>query len=235
MDGTQVVANEMADLEAQLADLDLGEIVEAPEEEAEVEAAIEEIEEGDLEDLEADLGRQEAYATQTAEEIETTDPEAAVKVSKPAKAGKPRTPGAPRSASRDLATLNADIFVLSGDVAAMDQAAKDAAKTATIAARPTQVKIAEKFDNLFQSICANHKPSTYIMQAFNVLDKAKTMTSTDLVAAFKANMGEGTARSQAGQIMALFAAVKIADRVGQTLTLRDDSNVAEALRKLAGT
>ncbi len=59
------------------------------------------------------------------------------------------------------------------------------------------------------------------------------MTSADLIACYKAaGLGDGTARSQTGQIMALFAAVKIADRIGQTLTLRADSTLATKIRGL---
>lgn len=72
------------------------------------------------------------------------------------------------------------------------------------------------------------------MFAFKLLDEKKTVISADVVGAYKASdLGEGTARSQSGQIMHLFATVGIADRSGQSLTLKGDSTIAERIHKLA--
>lgn len=137
---------------------------------------------------------------------------------------------------RDLSALPADIFVLNIGATPGDP---DAYKASVISRRPNQKKIAEKFDNLFTSIAAGKKPSVYTMFAFGVLDQSKEITSSDLVAAMKASASrsgaaynEGTARSQAGQMMALFASVGIATRNGQKLTMNTDSKIAERLRAL---
>ena len=101
------------------------------------------------------------------------------------------------------------------------------------ALKPAQVKIAEKFENLFTALSVGKAPSTYVMIAFKLLDEKKTVTSADIVAAYKASgLGEGTARSQSGQIMHLFATVEIATRVGQTLTLNASSTIADRIRKV---
>lgn len=100
----------------------------------------------------------------------------------------------------------------------------------TLKLRPAQVKVAEKFDNLFQAIELGNKPSRYVVTGYTLLKANGTMTSADLIGAMKAEgLGDGTARSQTGQVLALFAAVGIANRAGQVLTLRADSTIAKKL------
>jgi hypothetical protein len=56
------------------------------------------------------------------------------------------------------------------------------------------------------------------------------MTSAELVKhLLSKGMGEGTARSQAGQIMALFPALMIATRDGRSLKVNPKSVLTEAL------
>lgn len=206
---------------------------------AEVEAAASGvIDEETLADLDMKLEVQEGYQEQAAAgSIENL--EDAIKAGeKPAKA--PRQARAPREKKegttrvpRDINTVAPEFFVLSGDPATMDPAALEAAKVDTLALKPGQVKIAEKFENLFTAISVGKQPSRFTKIAFDFLNGKGSMTSTDLVGAYKtAGLGEGTARSQAGQMMNLFAAIGIADRVAQTLTLRADSLVAARLRSL---
>lgn len=247
----QTVANENAaadveSVEALLADLDLGDeetTLEAVEELIEDEdEAIEEIVEDevtddDLRDLELREEREQVYQEQ---ESEADANPAAVKEAqtdeKKRAAGKKRAQGSSgKSAStprapRDLSSIAAEFFVLEGDVSAMSDADKEAAKTATMALKPTQKKIAEKFENLFQALSVGKLPSVYVVQAFKLLDQKEVVTSSDIVASFKMTYKQGTAMSQTGQIMNLFHAVKIATRSGQTLTLNKDSVVAQRLR-----
>ena len=196
-----------------------------------------ELDEEEIRKMEAHIERQEAY-----EEQEVTTAPAPVAaattqtVVKPAKT--PRAPAAPRVA-RDLNSVDAKHFVLEGALPT-DQGLLDAAKTDTLKLMPVQKKIAEKFENLFTSIAAGRKPSTFVVMAFKLLDSKGTLSSTDLVAAYKTvgamneNEGynEGTARSQAGQIMNLFDTVKIATRTKQELALNKNSNIAAALRTI---
>lgn len=249
MAGKQTATNETAaadaeNVEALLADLDLGdddveleaieeEVVEA-EAEGEIEISEDEVTEDDLRDLELHEEREAVYQEQ---ESEIDANPAAVKEAKADKgkseAGKKRAQGKAASTPRtprDLNSVPAEFFVLEGDVSAMSDADKDAAKTATMALKPTQKKIAEKFENLFQALSVGKQPSVYVVQAFKLLDEKKTVTSSDIVAAFKGSYSQGTSMSQTGQIMNLFAAVKIATRTKSTLALNENSVVAQRLR-----
>lgn len=151
-----------------------------------------------------------------------------------------KTPKEPKvKIVRELSALPAETFLMHAFFSP-----SDAYKAEVIGLRPAQKKIGEKFDNLFLSIAANRKPSTYTMACFNVLAEKGTVTSMDLVGALKASTvstgktkgtgyNEGTARSQAGQLMALFDIVGIATRDKQTLTLISDSPIAAKLKALA--
>lgn len=214
-----------------LDDLDLGGDEEVVEELVEV-TDPSDMDEEELQELELAVERTEAYNAQESTPIASEEEQEAIKAksakkkraSSGTKSSTPRTP-------RELSAVPAEFFVLTGDDPAMDDATKEEHKVETMSLKPTQVKVAEKFENLFTSLSAGKAPSVYIMSAFKLLLEKGTMTSADLVGAYKlAGLGEGTARSQSGQIMNLFAAVKIADRTGQTLTLRADSNIAERLR-----
>jgi hypothetical protein len=207
---------------------------EAPLELAATEETVLDDETADAIEAEMDLQdtRGELYATQEADE---TDLEAQPEPAAPAKA--PRAPKAakPRVARISVDSLPVDAFVLTTDI----PADLDANKAAVIRACPAQKKVQEKFENLLVSIHQGKAPSTYIMDCFRALEaKGGQITSLDLVAALKGTSlkngsktySEGTARSQVGQIMALFPALKIATRAGNQLTLNPDSLLVEALR-----
>jgi len=187
--------------------------------------------------LHLELTKEDTYAEAATDEI--ADP-AAVDTAKEAKAAAkaPKTPSEPKvRVARDLKELPVDAFVLTTDV----PADLDANKTAVIAKRPAQVKIAEKFDNVLTSIAAGKEPSTYVMDCFRLLNKAEggEISSKDLVAGLRQpgmrteteGYSEGTARSQVGQIMALFDVLQIAKRTGDRLKLNEDSTLVQALRE----
>ncbi len=186
----------------------------------------------ELADLDLALAKNELYGEQKSASVATTElpaPTAAKAKGqrKAAATGVTRTP-------RDISKVADEFFVLTGDPATMSADDLKAARDATMALMPAQVKVAEKFDNLFTALSVGKEPSVYVMVAFKLLDSKGSMTSADIVGAYKASgLGEGTARSQSGQIMNLFATVKIADRSGQTLTLRSDSKLSERLRSLS--
>lgn len=216
-----------------LADLDLTPELEAADDEAIVEVLDPEVEAA----LETDIERSEAYEDQ---EVTTVSAEAAPADETPAPKKRERKASGAAKASkpkieRDLTKLDLSVFeVTSGETATAES------RDALIAMRPKQKKIGEKFDNLFQAIASNRAPSVYVMQCFKVLDERKTVTASDLVAALKASdsrkgsgYNEGTARSQAGQIMALFNVVGIATRSGQTLNINANSAIAAKLRSLS--
>jgi hypothetical protein len=180
----------------------------------------------DLADLEMQIDKEEAYASQTSADIDT-EPQGTV-----AKKPKKAAGGGGTRASVDIDSLDAKHFVLKGDPASMDQTQIDQAKADVLKSKPAQKKVAEKFVNTFQSMAAGKAPSKYVVQAMEHLDAAGGTTDTAaLVAAFKASgLGDGTARSQTGQIMVLFPVLGIAKRSGKTLTACDDSNVAAYVR-----
>jgi len=254
MTGTIMSAAAMESIENMLGELEV-DVVEDIEVIEELEAAAPELDEleelvevepvtemsADTErELEAALDRAEVYeSVEPSEMIEApADGGATMKKEKKAKTPKaPKTAGAP-AAVRDLSSLVAIEFLLSES-----ELGDEANKIEVIAKRPTQKKIAEKFDNLFLSLAAGKRPSVYTMDCFKALDATGEATSTSLVnvilgstsgsgASKGSNKNLGTARSQAGQMMNLFAAVGIANRVGQTLSLRPDSVIAKRLRAL---
>lgn len=149
---------------------------------------------------------------------------------------KPRAPkaaGAPK-VERDLAALPRETFVLLTSQNDDDHFDLDTNKTAVLALRPTQKKIADKFDNLFAAVNAGRDPSVYVTACLKTLVAKGTVTTNDLVTALtESKYTIGTARSQAGQVMTLFATLKIGTRSGQTLTLNPDSLLVEKLTKTA--
>jgi hypothetical protein len=216
-------AAEIAAVDAQLAELDLESFTSDP--------AIVELDPADEAAVELVEAKSEHYeaAPVSASGIEPEATPEAPAAEKTRKAGAPRTP-------RDLNAIDAKHFELTIG-STVDP---EANKAAVIALLPKQKKIAEKFENLFQSIAAGKKPSVYAMVCFEALEKAGTVTQADLVAALRAaskrsgaSYSEGTARSQAGQIMNLFDTVKIATRTKQTLERNPNSQVAAALRGIA--
>ena len=231
------------DLEASADDADEEEMIleTTPEDEAELEAAEEAVAapavlaDDDLADLDLALAKTELYEEQRGTALATTELPAPTEAVQPKGRGAKKVSagtGAART-PRDIAKVGDEFFVLTGDPSTMSEDDLKAARDATMKLRPVQVKVAEKFDNLFTALSVGKAPSVYVMVAFNLLNSKGTMTSADVVGAYKASgLGEGTARSQSGQIMNLFATVGIATRSGQTLTLRSDSKIAERLRSL---
>lgn len=197
-------------------------------------AADTELDEDLLADLESTVARAEIYSSQAAG-ASVADAADVAAVQKPAKkARKPKDPNAAPAAARAprkaLADLDDGVFQLFNS-----ETPGPANKQVTLDARPQQVKVAEKFDNLFLAIDAGKAPSRYVVTAFKLLRKTGAMTSADLNAAYIAEgLGKGTANSQTGQIMHLFATVGIANRSGQALQLRADSTVATKLDAIIG-
>jgi hypothetical protein len=182
--------------------------------------------------VETDAAHTAAAADSVIDVTSTATPE---KQKKERKAAAPKTPKAPK-AERDPANLPAEMFVLDTSAVPADL---DANKAHVLTLRPQQKKIAEKFDNLFTAIAAGKKPSVYTMACFDVLSAKGSATSIELIAALKATASrsggaynDGTARSQVGQMMALFHAVGIATRSGNTLTFNANSKIAERLKAL---
>lgn len=216
--------------ETSVSDAEVEEILAAKEIEDAADAS-EELDDAMLASLEASVARAEVYETQqpTSNMTQPAAPAAAVSAPKAPRAAKTSS-GVARTPRKALTDLDEGVFQRS-----INDVVDAASKAATIALRPTQVKVAEKFDNLFLAIANGKLPSNYVVVAFKTLNKFGAMTSADLVAAYKATgLKDGTARSQAGQIMELFNVVGIALRSGQALSQRADSTVAVRLNDLIG-
>ncbi len=181
----------------------------------------------ELRALEVDLTKAEVYEAATSEVDIGGEGEAkAEKPAKKARALKEPKVAAPKM-ERDLSALPAGAFAM------QPGAIPEEEKTFLLSKRPSQKKIAEKFDNTIALLHAGRTPSVYVMKCFQHLHANKTVTSADMVAALKAaGYTDGTARSQAGQIMLLFALLGIATRAGQTLTLIEESIFAEKIAAL---
>lgn len=238
-----------------LEDLDLGiepatsgqeieTIVAADEEviEASADTVVEEVigdEDLSIDELEMTIERAEGYSKQdSGEQIASSASEAVAtaKANAPKAGSTPKAAKAPRVSTprqpRDVSAIDASFFVLEGDAASMTADELERNKQAVIDAAPSQKKIAEKYENLFMSLSVGKQPSTYVVQAFKFLEQKKTLSSTDIVAMLKGSYKQGTAQSQAGQIMKLFEVTKIATRTKNSLELNDNSVVATKLREI---
>jgi hypothetical protein len=212
-----------AGIEELLTDLTLDDL-NGTENDDEVIEALTDSEEAAVEAVEAVEG---AYAEQTTSTADVSAPAASEADAEPAKkARKPREKkAAAPKAPRDLNSIDASVFVLTDGVTDLE-----ANKSAVIALMPKQKKIAEKFENVFRSVSASKAPSEFVRIGFKTLHNSGTMTSTELVAALKAaEYSEGTSRSQAGQIMALFPILGVATRDGQKLTYNADAPMTKRL------
>lgn len=228
----------LPELDNMLAELDTVEeiVEEAVEAAAPIEEMPEELSEEFLADLEIATAKQSIYESQAAEAMpdiaETVDGTTAASI-KTKKARTTSKAAAEPRAPRDMANVPAKFFVLSNDLPEMEEDDMVAHKTAVMSKRPAQVKIAEKFDNLFMQISAGKKPSTYVMLAYDLLKAKGEFSSADLIAHYKVNgLGDGTARSQTGQIMVLFDVVGLATRAGQKMTACKNSSIADRLDAL---
>lgn len=209
------------DLDANLREYEAIEDI-ALEEIEKIEIDIGEIDVADAAALEAAVGtadaKEEIYAEAPVSEVIEPAPAAVKK----AKAPKEKKVAAPKIA-RDLASLPDEVFAL--------RVGEPADKAAVLAKRPAQVKIAEKFDNLFVSLAAGRAPSVYALTCYRALKAAPgSLKMGDLVAALQATKYSiGTARSQAGQIAFLFTSLGVTDKIGGAYTLRPDSALAVML------
>lgn len=231
-------AAESAAIDSLLGELDLEDVGVEAAPEVEEDEVIEEVTEEDLEAVEASSVRSAAYQMQDAEQSEAVelDPaEAATKPADPAPVRAVRTSASKSKGKpvvRDLSALPAETFVLLTDLdPGLDM---EAYKDGVICSRPSTKKVAEKFDNLFVSLARGVEPSHYVMRCFEKLVATGTASLPDLVTHLNTTCGYtiGTARAQAGQIVALFPLVGIATRSGNTLTLNATSAVAEKLKNM---
>lgn len=226
------IESAMASLEAEFGIDEIEEVEEVQE--------IEELETSstdDLTDLTEEIGKLEAYEEMAPAADVTMDAADVAEVVKKAKA--PKAPKAAKAAKapkveRDLTALPLETFVL-----VEGEAATEENRDAVIAMRPTQVKIADKFDRLFQSIAAGRRPDTFIAQALQIIQDAGSITGAGLKKAFEGKTtgkgevyGAGTAASQAGQIMKLFPLLEMVTVAGKEVTFNPNSPVVKKVLAL---
>lgn len=240
---SEIAGVEIEGLESLLAEMDDAVVVEEPGVEDE---NVEDVSEDDVPgtadeaDLAAVVGeiansedKAAAYAEQ--ESTSTLDPDAAtapevVAGEKPAKA--PREKKASSGVTRtrgSIADLPGESFVL-----VMDDAARngDEVKAEVLALRPSAKKIAEKFENLFLALNAGKLPSVYTVEVFKAL-RASALTSGEIVKALEgAGYSLGTSRSQAQQVIQLFSALKVTNKVEGKTVINPDSVIAVAIGSL---
>jgi hypothetical protein len=215
--------NEIEDLEELSAE---GENVETVDEGTE-------LDESELGALDVRIETAEGYAAQKSEVVATVDTTDGKKVT--VKTARPPSSSAGKARVRDMSAVSPEIFWLSGDHMSASEDDVKANRDAVQASIPSQVKVADKFQNMFLSMASGALPSRYTVTAFKALNVGGSVTSADICAAFKSEgLGEGTARSQSGQIMVLFPALGIADRDGKSLKLKPSSNVAKYLTAKIG-
>ncbi len=210
-----------------LADLDMSPVDDL---DSEVVESISELTASDEDAIEIAAETADAYAaqetTETGVEEPETDEEGGIEAAKPKRVKKAAAVKTPK----DLESIADDVFDLGNGLD----------KAAVIALRPTQKKIGEKFDNLFQKVSIGAAPSIYIMACLDVLNSNGEATATDMIAALKASnsrsgtpYNQGTAASQVGQMMNLFNVVGIAKRDGQKLVLDRASPLTVKLLAIA--
>lgn len=237
IDNTTPVSATDEQIDDLLADLDLGDGLDDDNADDEIIEAIKEdiVEDEEIMDdasvraLEADLTVAEVMSERVGESA-TMDLDAKAPSAPAKKAREPRA-STPR-AERNIEALPETLFLLTeADASAdIDRAAN---KHNVLARRPTQKKIADKFDNLFVSLNAGKLPSVYITACFKALVAKGSVTMSDLVTALtESKYTIGTARSQAGQVMTLFALLNVGTRTGNTLVFNEGSAIAKKLQAL---
>ncbi|WP_062120324.1 hypothetical protein [Aureimonas sp. AU40] len=216
-----VEASEQEAIEASSDVLDELELTASP--------ADEDISDDLLDAVEAQETRDEAYAAQTGGEVGDVGEAPAAEAKKTSKIRSGEKNASTPRTNKDMGALPLEMFLLTNGQPAGDL---EATKAAFMSAMPATKKVIEKIENVMCAIGAEKLPSIYVQKAFAALDAKETVTSSDLVGVFKADYSEGTSRSQAGQMMALFSFLKIADRDGKNLKIRKDSTLADRLRSI---
>lgn len=198
----------------------------------------------DMESLNMDLAKQEAYEEQSAEtNVTISDPAdiAAASAAKPKRARKAATAPAKKRTVRDLNSIEAKYFATNTDPETVDEAALATYKDSFIKGMPAQVKVRDKIELVMCGIASGNAPNRYVEIPFRLLIEKGTITHSDIMAAYKVattkdgakNLNAGTAAAQTGQIMVLFPYLGIASLSGKKeLTLCSDSRVAAELKTL---
>lgn len=218
----EAVDPELAEIEAQIAEL---EAQEQSEPAVETEIDLDTIETA----LAAQAAREEVYAGQ---ESTVAMIEAPVAVTAAVSMKAPKTPKTPRT----LGAARAARFGSGGAGGYVASVATDPALEAAVDALPKKVK--EKAANLVDFLHKGRPLSVFTQVAVNILKEEGKFSNERLVRAFtleatKRGMSSGysigTARSQAGQQVALFGRLGIARLAGNVLVPNEDNAIWKRL------
>lgn len=167
----------------------------------------------------ADEAKEAAYEEQTSE-IEVADAEEVEDAAKSAKKGGGTAKGSVSSKSANVADFQDAVLKILGEGAAFDT--EDGELTddelRNMMSAITQKKVREKVVNMLQSVMSGSSLSTYSKIAVDLMVKAhldgdKPVTLADIKKAYEAKgYKSGTVNAQAGQMMSLFPALKMATR-----------------------
>lgn len=116
-----------------------------------------------------------------------------------------------------------------------DPADKRREKFADVANSIKAKKVGEKAINLFEALGAGRRLSNYTVLCARKLFEEGTVTSTDLVGTLSESYSDGTARSQAQQMMTLFSTFGIAEKKDKALVVNTNSVLGEALKEIVKT
>jgi hypothetical protein len=171
--------------------------------------------------LQADEAKENAYGSQKSEVDVASEEEIAAEADAPKKAKKSagNYRGPASGATRDAELFAKEVSSIFGDDVALDSnvGAMSADDFTELMKSVTQIKVREKIINLAQHVMNGRKLNGYTQMAVDVLVKAqldgcKPVTITDLKAAYQAKgYKPGTVNAQAGQLMALFRVMKMAE------------------------
>lgn len=231
---------EIDDLEAELAAMTLEMRSSAPAElevTLDAEAVVLDTEEALVEDdIVSDADSELADLDAALADLDATDDSPATDTEEPKKAPKPkaRACGATNPFDALIARLggvdavSSNVVLTLADAEKSPEVLRDEFKDIV---NDMAKKVGEKAVNLLAHLQGNAVLSVYTVIALEMLLKNGTLTSKELFDRYmKRPYSEGTSRSQSGQLMQLLPALKIANRVGKSLELNEDSVLAAALR-----
>lgn len=189
-----------------------------------------------VQEIEIETIKREAYAEQPADEVgsvslvEPINAEPAV-AEEPTTtttiiaAGAPTPKGAPKRPSELVSKgFTAEQLQKAAMLVVGDTASSSTVDTLFDRIDKLAKKVGEKAANLVRNRCNPARIQGYTRDGLNLLIDKGEVTSKDLFAGFMGKYKEGTARSQANQLMSLFPALGIAERIGRSgLKLNPDS------------
>lgn len=228
-----------SDIEAELELLEQAQI-ESADSVVEAEAETEEVEEEAVEDVAAaldELSEAEDFVVSSVEEEVEEEVEATAEVSEPKKTRKQVFTKPSERVNAKLPDLGKTLIVSVNDAEETDAYRQSVVDDLMSDIDSLPKKVGEKAVNAFQAATTDTKLSVYTQAAIDLLREKKTITLKDLrdhyVAPNPRPLGETTASSQASQMFKLLPFLNIAVRNGSSMTIVEDSALAELFKNAA--